>query len=222
MADAAECGAVGVLGGQDEVAVVAVRAAFQDQRHAIGRRSLRGRVAAFAGLRRCSPSRPGAALNRGGRLSQHQAAADQPGIDPDAAREAVAPMVVDQVADADTEPRAAVPFAGFHPPATDRHTEPPSRLARESMRDQVDVPVAARGLHFGRPFHNPPVLHRIGPEPLPEPHAVVGPLPPVDSRGGVRAGPVLLSGGSPPDPLRQRDNCRQQPEEAPPAQPVLR
>ena len=102
------------------------------------------------------------------RSTQHQPPADQPGIDPNAARKAVAAMVVDQIADTDPEPRASVAFPGLHPPATNRHPEP-SPLARQSMRDQVDVPVATRGLHLSRTVHDPPVLHRIGPEGLAKP-----------------------------------------------------
>ena len=152
------------------------------------------------------------------RRVQHQAAADQPGIDPNAARKAVAAMVVNQVADTDPEPRASVAFPGLHPPATNRHPKP-SPIARQPMRDQVDVPVAARGLHLGRPVHNPPVLHGIRPERLPKP------TPGHGSGATGRLGcprrdhalPAALPRG-PPNPLRQRNDRRQQSKQTSPGQ----
>ncbi len=133
------------------------------------------------------------------RSSQDQPTADQPCVNANAPREAVAPMIVDPVADADPEPHATVPFAAFHPPAPDRHPEPPP-LAGQSMGDQVEVSIAARRLHFGGTVHNPPVLHRIGPERLPEPHPVIGPMPPIDSGACLAPVRLLLSRRGTSDP----------------------
>ena len=155
------------------------------------------------------------------RSTQHQPPADQPGIDPNAARKTVAAMVVDQVADTDPKPYASVPLPGLHPPATDRHPKPPL-LARQSMRDQVHVPVAARGLHLRRPVHNPPVLHGIGPERLPKPHPVMGPVPPVDLGALAATTRFLLRCPGPPNPLRQRNDRRQQSKQTSPGQAALR
>ena len=68
------------------------------------------------------------------RCAQHQAPADHPGVYANAAREAVAAMVVDDVADTDPEACAAVALPGFHPPATNRRPESPL-LAGQSMRE---------------------------------------------------------------------------------------
>ena len=154
------------------------------------------------------------------RHAQHQPVADQPGVDANATREAVAAMVVDQVANTDPESRAAVPLPGLHPSAADGHPKPPF-FAGKSMRDQVNVAIAARGLHLGRAVHDLPVLHRIGPERLPEPPSVIGPVPAIDPGARGRVSPLLPS-LDPVSPLRQRDDCRQQPKKASSAQPLLR
>ena len=80
------------------------------------------------------------------------------------------------------------------------------------MRDQVDVPIATAGLHFRGTVHNPPVLHRIGPEPFPEPDAIVGSVPPVDAGAGDLI-TFLLPCLGPSDPPWQGNHSGQESQE---------
>jgi len=145
------------------------------------------------------------------RSAKYQPTADQPGVDANATREAVAPMLVDPVTDAEPEPRAAVLLCGFHPLATDGHSKPPF-FAGQSMGDQVHVPVPSRGLHLRGTVHNPPVLHRIGPERLPEPHPVMGPVPAIHSGSSAGLSSLVLRRFDASDPLRQGHDRRYQTE----------
>ncbi len=155
------------------------------------------------------------------RSTQHQPSIDQSAIDPNATGKAVAAVVVDQVADSDPEPCASVALPSFHPPAAHRHPKPPL-LARQSMRDQVHIPVATRRLHLRRTVYNQPVLHRIGPERLPEPHPIMCSVPPVDLVAFAATTRFLLRCPGPSNPLRERNDRRQQSEQTSPAQPLLR